>query len=357
MKGLFIFSVSTLGTTFCDTILSPNIEGNCVNAESSCRLDDLKSEILLDRKKYLDDVPQLPETHLPIAGFSVYSRNITKMYYRKCGVSQNYSQKLNESVCATEVGRWREDILAGDEDALLMCDAWGERYMPSNLPGYYNQLKFKGQEFKLDLVRPKLWGRIDQCNERKPYGDDGKLKYEGWWFELKEFNLTNICSDNTCSNITINPARDYTATRGVCFPKSCSAKDVLLMLSATCSTVCEYDYGFNGLQSSSVAINPFKRVRRPSEPEERVAQATLIAFTFTISLLIFPVIWETLMDYLAFQTLLTKEGHFSLIRNWAKLKSIKRHEKEITCIDGLRVISIMAVLLGIIELILILHTI
>ena len=53
------------------------------------------------------------------------------------------------------------------------------RYMPSNFPGYYNQLKFKGREFKLDFVRPKLWGRIDQCNQRKAVGRDGKVKYEG----------------------------------------------------------------------------------------------------------------------------------------------------------------------------------
>merc|ERR1712126_691607 len=41
-----------------------------------------------------------------------------------------------------------------------------------------------------------------------------------------------------------------------------------------------------------------------------------------------------------------KENYFSLMTNWNEMVNTERHPKEITCISGIRIISIMAVVIG-----------
>ena len=103
---------------------------------------------------------------------------------------------------------------------------------------------------------------------------------------------------------------------------------------------------YSGQKSSSAAVSPFKRVRKPAEPFERVNKATFIGFVVMICFLSLPVLWATTKEYIGLSPLIDVERHFSLIQNWRKMVNLDRHEKEISCLDGLRTIAIGAVLLG-----------
>ena len=78
---------------------------------------------------------------------------------------------------------------------------------------------------------------------------------------------------------------------------------------------------------------------------ENLFLATYIGFLCTISLLVLPVIYATAKQYLGWP-LAPKENYFSLMTNWNEMVNTERHPKEITCISGIRIISIMAVVIG-----------
>ena len=170
----------------------------------------------------------------------------------QCGISQEQFQTIEkyveenglERTCLQQLKQWNQDLNDGNWYGQRICDSWGEKINPRNLPGVQFLSSFKGSY--LDITNT---GLVDQCKSTnrppiesyKMNGYDGS--YKGQYVETRRFRKTwlldtefgfivetlacaNACGGNKeCQAACYNGFRFFPAwgNRGKCYPDACSA--------------------------------------------------------------------------------------------------------------------------------------
>lgn len=178
----------------------------------------------------------------------------------KCGISDDQFEAIEKYVlengldhtCLHQLKQWNKDLDDGNWYGQRICDSWGEKLMPRNMPGvqFLSTIKTTGAQAYLGIVNP---GLVDQCKTtvRPPVepnvvsGFDGS--YKGQYVDTRRFRRTwlldtgfgtiletlacaNACGeDEECQAACYTGFRFFPAwgNRGKCYPDACSAAGMI----------------------------------------------------------------------------------------------------------------------------------
>ena len=178
----------------------------------------------------------------------------------KCGISDDQFEAIEkyvlenglEHTCLHQLKQWNKDLDDGNWYGQRICDSWGEKLMPRNMPGvqFLSTIKTTGAQAYLGIVNP---GLVDQCKTtvRPPVepnvvsGFDGS--YKGQYVDTRRFRRTwlldtgfgtiletlacaNACGeDEECQAACYTGFRFFPAwgNRGKCYPDACSAAGMI----------------------------------------------------------------------------------------------------------------------------------
>ena len=178
----------------------------------------------------------------------------------KCGISDDQFEAIEKYVlengldhtCLHQLKQWNKDLDDGNWYGQRICDSWGEKLMPRNMPGvqFLSTIKTTGAQAYLGIVNP---GLVDQCKTtvRPPVepnvvsGFDGS--YKGQYVDTRRFRRTwlldtgfgtiletlacaNACGeDEECQAACYTGFRFFPAwgNRGKCYPDACSAAGLI----------------------------------------------------------------------------------------------------------------------------------
>ena len=179
-----------------------------------------------------------------------------RLMINKCGISDEQFEAIEkyvqenelERTCLHQLKQWNEDLNEGNWYGQRICDSWGEKITPRNMPGvhFLSSIKTTGVQAYLGIVNP---GLVDQCKTtiRPPLesnvksGYDGS--YKGQYVDTRRFRRTwlldagfgtiletlacaNACGeDEECQAACYEGFRFFPAwgNRGKCYPDACSA--------------------------------------------------------------------------------------------------------------------------------------
>ena len=178
----------------------------------------------------------------------------------KCGISDDQFEAIEkyvlenglEHTCLHQLRQWNKDLEDGNWYGQRICDSWGEKLVPRNMPGvqFLSTIKTTGAQAYLGIVNP---GLVDQCKTtvRPPVepnvvsGFDGS--YKGQYVDTRRFRRTwlldtgfgtiletlacaNACGeDEECQAACYTGFRFFPAwgNRGKCYPDACSAAGMI----------------------------------------------------------------------------------------------------------------------------------
>ena len=192
-------------------------------------------------------------------------RSNTENYFKtvmieKCGITDDQFEALEKYVlendlkhtCLHQLKQWNKDLEDGNWYGQRICDSWGEKIMPRNMPGvqFLSSIKTTGAQVYLGIVNP---GLVDQCKTtvRPPVepnvvsGFDGS--YKGQYVDTRRFRRTwlldtgfgtileTLACANACGEDESCQAECYTGfrffpawgRRGKCYPDACSAAGMI----------------------------------------------------------------------------------------------------------------------------------
>ena len=184
-----------------------------------------------------------------------------RLMINKCGISDEQFEAIEkyvqenelERTCLHQLKQWNEDLNEGNWYGQRICDSWGEKITPRNMPGvhFLSSIKTTGVQAYLGIVNP---GLVDQCKTtiRPPVesttksGYDGS--YKGQYVDTRRFRRTwlldtgfgtiletlacaNACGeDEECQAACYEGFRFFPTwgNRGKCYPNACSAAGKIL---------------------------------------------------------------------------------------------------------------------------------
>ena len=179
----------------------------------------------------------------------------------QCGISQEQFQTIEkyveendlERTCLQQLKQWNQDLNDGNWYGQRICDSWGEKITPRNMPGvqFLSSIKTTGVQAYLGIVNP---GLVDQCKTtiRPPVESTTKSGYDGsykgqyvdtrrfrrtWLLDtgfgtiLETLTCANACGeDEECQAACYEGFRFFPTwgNRGKCYPNACSAAGKIL---------------------------------------------------------------------------------------------------------------------------------
>ena len=206
-----------------------------------------------------DESPYFESYYEPtLSDFSWSEDKFQELMIQKCHIPKRKFGKLRELYdvqgksdrqCYDQLTQFNEDLENGNFYALQMCDSWGEDINFRNWPGL--QQEIMSPSF---YTRTKKPGHINQC--RQVHRRSAKVEYKGKWamsrpifHRLKQYgkqfadcarNCTDLGNDELgpcildCYQgfgVTNIKLLDWYRGRGICYPDSCSAEEILILQS------------------------------------------------------------------------------------------------------------------------------